>query len=227
MTSCGRCCSAASPHRRSARDVRSPAGRVRPELVGGGPVPVARPGPAARSAWRRRARAGATTKPRSRGPATRSGRRRSAPRTSARGAASSRSTGSTRPRSTRRSRPACSSGGAAPGWRSWRRSNAGSAAARPSKARPSSRPREREVVTLLAEGLTNGELATPAVHLTEDRVGPRVEHPGQAVDDEPGRDRRVLGALRARRRLRPARRPEDRSDGSSTTTGITRSVFSW
>ena len=93
-------------------------------------------------------------------PATRCGPPRSAPRTSARAGASSRSAGSTRPRSTRRSRPSCSPAGAAPGSRSSPCCSAGSAAARRSRARPSSRRAKREVVALLAEGLTNGEIAT-------------------------------------------------------------------
>ena len=67
--------------------------------------------------------------------------------------------GSTRPRSTPRSPASSSRAGAGPGSRSWRRCNAGSAAARRSRAPPSSRHAKREVVALLAEGLTNGEIA--------------------------------------------------------------------
>ena len=93
-------------------------------------------------------------------PATRCDPRRSAPRTSARAAASSRCAGSTRRRSTRRSRRALLArwGGTRVEELAVLRRRLGGG--EPVEGPAELTPREREVAALLAEGLTNGELAT-------------------------------------------------------------------
>jgi hypothetical protein len=49
--------------------------------------------------------------------------------------------------------------------------------------------REREVLGLVAGGLTNREIAQGAVRDREDGRRPRVEHPGEVARAQPGRGR--------------------------------------
>ena len=64
--------------------------------------------------------------------------------------------------------------------------------------------REFEVARLIAEGMTNAEIADAARHRAEDGELARRAHPREARRDPPGRDRRLDGE---RSRGRPRRRP--------------------
>ena len=84
------------------------------------------------------------------------------------------------------------------------------APARRPRAPTSLTPREREILALVAEGRSNGEIAQAAVHQRQDRQRPRLQHPGQARGGRPHRGRRH----------RPTARP-DRLAHSGTIDRVT------